>query len=163
LHATRRRGGAELRQLAGSTGMRLGRMWSALIVVQVAFAVAFLPTAIKSGLTEIRTNLTRPNYPVEEFVSAGISTGSASNPLGNRLLELRRRLQAEPEVAGVTFAAPQIRRYSPNTIEIEGLPREDVEGVAATTRSAVVTTFGIDSDYLDVYGLRLVAGRAFNT
>jgi hypothetical protein len=41
-------------------------MWSALIVVQVAFAVAVLPAAIKIGIKEIRSSLTRPNYPVEE-------------------------------------------------------------------------------------------------
>ena len=75
LHATRRRGGADLRQLGGSTGLRLGRMWSALIVAQVAFAVAVLPAAIKMGLNEIRSSLTRPNYPVEEFVGAGRRDG----------------------------------------------------------------------------------------
>ena len=103
LHATRRRGGADLRQLGGSTGLRLGRMWSALIVAQVAFAVAVLPAAIKMGITEIRTSLTRPNYQVEEFAGAGVATENGSSPFGNRLLEVRRRLQAEPDVAGVTF------------------------------------------------------------
>jgi hypothetical protein len=32
LHATRRRAGGDIRQLGGSTGLRLGRMWSALMV-----------------------------------------------------------------------------------------------------------------------------------
>ena len=81
LHATRRRGGADLRQLGGSTGMRLGRMWSALIVVQVAFAVAVLPAAIKMGVKEIRHSFTRPSYPVEEFVNVGVSTESGSTSL----------------------------------------------------------------------------------
>ena len=36
--------------------MRLGRMWSALIVAQVAFAVAVLPAVIKMGLTELRAD-----------------------------------------------------------------------------------------------------------
>src|SRR6185436_19717342 len=74
LHATRRRSGADLRQLGGSTGMRLGRMWNALVVVQIAFAVAFLPAAIKMGMTEARSSLTGPNYPVEEFVGFGVTT-----------------------------------------------------------------------------------------
>ena len=158
LHATRRRGGADLRQLGGSTGMRLGRMWSALIVVQVAFAVAVLPAAIKLGVKEIRHSFTRPSYPVEEFVNVGVSTESGSSPFGNRLLEVKRRLQAEPEVAGVTFTASLGQRARTGRIEVEGAAVDAVRG----PRSDDVTTFGIDTDYLDVYGMRMLAGRPFN-
>ena len=162
LHATRRRGGADLRQLGGSTGPRLGRMWSALIVAQIAFAVAALPAAIKMGLTEIRSSLTRPNYPVEEFVGAAVLTEIGSSSFGNRLLELRRRLQAEPDVTGVTFTGSLPERSITGRIEVEGIPLENVEGAAASNRMRGVTTFGIDTDYLDVYGLRVVAGRPFD-
>ena len=158
LHATRRGSGADLRQLGGSTGIRLGRMWNALIVVQVAFAVAVLPAAIKMGLKETRSSLTQPNYPVEEFVGFAVATDNEANPLGNRLLELKRRLQAEPRVAGVTFTASLPQRDR-GRIEVEGVP---VAGVPTTTGFNRVTTFGIDTDYLDVYGLRVVAGRPFD-
>jgi len=159
LHATRRRGGAELRQLGGGTGPRLGRMWSALIVAQVACAVAYLPAAIKLGLNEIRSSLTRPNYPVEEFVGAAVATEIGSKAFGNRLLELRRRLQTEPEVAGVTFTGSLPERNITGRIEVEDRP----EAAAANNALRGLTTFGIDTDYLDVYGLRVVAGRAFNS
>ena len=158
LHATRRRGGADLRQLGGSTGMRLGWMWSALIVAQVAFAVAVLPAAIRMGINEIRTSLTEPNYPVEEFVGATVTTENGSSPFGNRLLELRRRLQAEPDVIGLTFTGFLPQRNITGRIEVEGVP---VDGDAAANWSRGLTTFGIDTDYLDVYGLRVVAGRPF--
>ena len=158
LHATRRRGGADLRQLGGSTGMRLGRMWSALIVVQVAFAVAVLPAAIKLGVKEIRHSFTRPSYPVDEFVNVGVSTESGSRPFGNRLLEVKRRLQAEPEVAGVTFTASLAQRARTGRVEVEGAA---VDAVRAP-RSDDVITFGVDTDYLDVYGTRMLAGRPFN-
>lgn len=154
LHATRRRGGADLRQLGGSTGMRLGWMWSALIVAQVAFAVAVLPAAIKLGINEIRTYLTQPNYPIEELVVAAVATGNTSSPFGNRLLELRRRLHAEPDVTGVTFL-PQ--RAITGRIEVEGIA---VASAAEAHRG--LTTFGVDAEYLDVYGLRVVAGRPLN-
>lgn len=156
LHATRRRSGADLRQLGGTTGIRLGRMWNALIVVQIAFAVAFLPAAIKMGINEARTSLTGPNYPVEEFVGFAVGSGSTAHPLGNRLLDLKRRLQALPEVAGVTLTASLPQRAITGRIEVEGLA---VESVPATTGSSRLTTFGVDIDYLDVYGLRVVAGR----
>jgi predicted permease len=159
LHATRRRGGADLRQLGGSTGPRLGRMWSTLIVAQVAFAVAVLPTAIKMGLHEIRTSLTEPNYPAEEFVRASVLTENGSTPFGSRLLELKRRLQAEPEVAGVTMTASLPQRAITGRIEVEGVPVDDATTAAG---SRGLTTFGIDTDYLDVHGVRVVAGRPFN-
>jgi putative ABC transport system permease protein len=158
LHATRRRAGADIRQLGGSTGMRLGRLWNALIVVQVAFAVAVLPAAIKFGAREIRSSLTAPTYPIEEFVDIRLAMDSA-DLFGSRLLEVKRRLQAEPEVVGVTFTASLPQRDSTGRIEVEGI---QVQGVPAPTGSNRVTTFGIDSDYLDVYGLRVVAGRSFN-
>jgi predicted permease len=159
LHATRRRSGADLRQLAGSTGLRMGRMWSALIVTQVACAVAVLPAAIKIGLNEIRGSLTQPNYPVEEFVTAALSTENGSSPFGSRLLELKRRLQTEPEVAGVTMTASVPQRAFTGRLEVDGMP---VDGATATSGSRGLTTFGIDTDYLDVHGLRIVAGRPFN-
>ena len=42
---------------------------------------------------------------------------------------------------------------------MEGIP---VAGAAATNGSRGLTTLGIDTEYLDVYGLRVVAGRPFN-
>ncbi len=158
LHATRRRSGEDLRQLGGSTGTRLGRMWNALIVVQIAFAVAALPAAIKMGIKEARSSLTRPNYPVEEFVGFSVVTGSEANPLGSRLQDLKQRLLAQPEVAGVAFTASLPPRDR-GRIEVEGAP---VAGVPTTTGLNRVTTFGIDPEYLDVYGLRVVAGRPFD-
>jgi putative ABC transport system permease protein len=158
LHATRRGSGGDLRHLGGSTGIRLGRMWNALIIVQVAFAVAVLPAAIKIGLNESRTALTQPNYPAEEFVGFAVATGNEANPLGHRLLELKRGLQAEPRVAGVTFTASLPPRER-GRIEVEGVPSAGVPSTAGFNR---VTTFGIDNDYLDVHGLPLVAGRPFD-
>jgi predicted permease len=162
LHATRRRGGADLRQLGGSTGPRLGRLWSALIVTQVAFAVAVLPTAIKMGLNGIRTSLTRPNYPVEEFASATILTERTSTSFGNRLAELRRRLEAESAVTGVTFSGSLPQRKITGPIEVGPVSPGEVEGAAAANGMRGVRTFGIDTEYLDVHGLRVVAGRPFN-
>jgi putative ABC transport system permease protein len=162
LHATRRRGGADLRQLGGSTGPLLGRLWSTLIVTQVAFAVAVLPAAIKTGLNNIRTNLTRADFPAEEFAGAAILTESGSHSFGNRLAEFRRRLEAEPAVTGVTFSGSVPQRNITGPIELDGISPGHVEGAAATRGMRGVTTFGIDTAYLDVYGRRLVAGRAFS-
>ena len=65
LQATGRRIETDLRQLGGATGLRLGRVWTVLIVAQVAFAVAILPPALKSGLQAATDSFTRPTFPVE--------------------------------------------------------------------------------------------------
>jgi len=70
---------------------------------------------------------------------------------------LRRRLQAEPDVTGVTFTGSLPERNITGRIEVEGLP----EAAAANNGLRGLTTFGIDTEYLDVYGLRVVAGRPF--
>ncbi len=49
LQATSRRMQVGLRQLGGSTGMRLGTTWTALIVLQVAFTVAVLLPVLFRG------------------------------------------------------------------------------------------------------------------
>jgi hypothetical protein len=118
-----------------------------------------LPAAIKIGIRETRSSLTGPNYPAEEFVGFGVATGSVASPLGNRLLDLKRSLQAESEVAGVTFAGSLPQRAVTGRIEVEGSP---VEGGSAASGINRLTTFGIDTDYLDVYGLSIVAGRPFD-
>ena len=64
-------------------------------MTQIAFAVAVLPTAIKIGLDGIRSSLTRPNYPVEEFVVADVQTEIESSSFGNRLAELRQAFAGE--------------------------------------------------------------------
>src|SRR5204862_4391744 len=131
-----------------------------------------LPAAIKIGVKEARSFLTGPNYPIEEFVGfavaidrgavatdrGAVATDRGATPLGDRLPDLKRRLQAQPDVAGVTFTASLAQRASTGPIEVEGSPAEGVPAVPGFSR---VTTFGIDTDYLDVYGLHVVAGRPF--
>jgi hypothetical protein len=123
--------------------------------------VAVLPAAIKMGLNGIRTSLTQPNYPVEEFAGAAIQTESGSHPFGNRLPELKRRLEAEPAVTGVAFSGFLPGRNITGRIEVEGISPAEGKGGTAPSSMRGVTTVGIDTDYLDVHGLRVVAGRPF--
>jgi hypothetical protein len=148
LHATRRNKQADVRQLGGGTGMRLGRMWTTMVVAQVAIAVAVLPAAVKGGLSEMSSVLTRPAFDPDTFVWARLAT--ANGDFGDRLTEVMRRLRAEPDVAGVTFVAGVRGRTG-------RLPLE-VEGVAVDHGTVSV---GVDRAYFDVYGLGLVAGRGF--
>lgn len=168
LQSTGRRLQGDLRQLGSGTGMRLGRTWTALIVAQVAIAVAALPAAVNMGWGEIRNATTRPAYPAAEFLVAGLGIEAAPIPnaaaegdspeaagrFGARLTELMRQVEAEPQVAGVTFRADLPGRSGP--IEVEG-----VQAPAGSPAGHEVRSSGGDPGMLDLYGARLLAGRGF--
>ena len=73
--------------------------------------------------------------------------------LGAALDELRRRMSAEPGVAGVTFADRLPRMGHPE-------PRIELEGDSAVREVAAAA---IDPAYFDVLGAPILAGRAFDT
>jgi hypothetical protein len=119
VQATGRQLQSDLRQLGGGTGMRLGKVWTVLIVAQVAIAVAALPAAVNLGWSEIRHATTRPTYAADQFLVASLTLDAEPAPgvgdeaggreaaarFGERLTELMRRLEAEPDVTDVTFRA----------------------------------------------------------
>ena len=155
LHATRRNVSDEIRQLGA--GVRLGRIWSVLVVAQVAFAVAALPVLLRFGLAEMRSGLTRASYPIEEFLGISLSTDAGTERLGHRLTEFEQRLEAEPDIADVTVVGA-LPRLGGGRLELMG-----PTGAAAPAPAAPagIRTFGIAPDYFKVYGLRLLAGRSF--
>ena len=153
LQATRRRKESDVRQLGGGTGPRLGRMWTTMVVAQVTVAVAILPAAVKGGLNEISSALTRPTFDADTFVWARLATPNGD--FGERLVEVMRGVRAEAGVAGVTFGSGVRGRSGRLPLEVEGV-------TAAASRSDHGTvSVGVDRDYFDVYGARLLAGRSF--
>jgi predicted permease len=160
LQATGRHVESDLRQLGGATGMQLGKMWTLLIVVQVAFAVAILPPALKNGFHEARGSFNRPAYPVEDFMSGWLAVaptqGGGTRPtFGVRIADAVRGLRANPSVVGVTFVA-SAPTGGPHRTEVEGL----------TTSADVdlrVGALAVDTNYLDLYGARLLTGRRFTS
>jgi hypothetical protein len=155
-----------LRNLGGGgTSVRLGWTWTALIIVQVAVAVAVLPTAVAIGYREIRGIAVRTTFPAHEFLEAGIGITVPLLPgmdaagyrretaaqLALRIPELEQRLEAEPDVAGVT---------------IEGRPLGwgsvmAVEGITPAEEQGGVRSVGVAYDYFDALGARMLAGRDF--
>jgi hypothetical protein len=99
---------ANLHELHGRGGTRLGATWTTLIVAQVAVAV--LPAAVFIASRVIRMETTGPGFAAESIVvaSAALSTDAARVDIDRvtaRQVELISQLKREPGVIGVTFSS----------------------------------------------------------
>ena len=171
LSATGRRLQSRLSDPGAATGMRLGRTWTVLIVAQVAFAAAALPSAILYAGQFVRSGLADPGFPAEDFLTASLvmdrelprSLDAAAyereyeSRYVARLDELVRRLQTFPEVEGVTVTSHLPGQEPTVRIEVEHR-RPDAPASSHPARFSRVAP-----DFFDVFGVRTVAGRPFHS
>ena len=124
LKVTRGMGSRMKQAAAGAGGLQFGGVWTAVIVAQVAVTVAF-PAIVYMVQWQTRHIQTFDvGFADEEFLAVRIETdapiGGSSNPdaardaqraaFGATLQELRRRVAARPEVAGVAFVGTSSAR-----------------------------------------------------
>lgn len=175
LKATGRRVQASLRELHGGTGMRMGKTWTALIVVQVAIAVAILPPAFLYASEFVRYGFAEMGFAADEYLTArltmerdeasglgsdaadleGEDTGFAAR-YGAALRELGQRLDEEATLAGATFSARPPGDEIPLRIEVE-----DVLSPAEGGRGHRVLVNHVDPGFFRVLALPLLSGRTF--
>jgi predicted permease len=170
LQATSRRVEPTLRELSGSSGLRLGRTWTLLIVSQVALAVAALPIVLATTWSDMRDSTTGPAFSVDRYVVTAITVDADPPPgldatTANRARstqtaalesELMARLEHEPQVSDVTRAVRAPGQESASQIEVEGLP-----AIAGVGMEALINR--IDVDFFDAFDRRLLTGRSFTT
>jgi predicted permease len=160
LKGTGRRMHRRLQQVgSGGSDLRLGRTWTALIVLQVAVAVATLPFAVDFAVMTVQSGMTDVHYAIEEFVRVSVSSEQAGDKarFPSRVEELVRRLESEPGVSGVAFA----RSFGPggfsDRIEVEEPMDDSRRGVHWTGSNRVGVNF------MPVLGVRMLAGRGFTS
>ena len=153
-----------LRALGGSTGMHLGATWTALIVAQVAIAVAVLPAAVFTVSEVVRMEISGPGFPAEQFVIAKVdvreaeanASGTVREAIGAqaraRQLALRARVEAEPGVSAVALSSGV-----PGFEGGHNIVFDDADAVRAG--SAEVNVLRVEPGIFDVYGARVLAGR----
>jgi putative ABC transport system permease protein len=152
-----------------------------VIVAQVAVTVAF-PAIVYMVLWQLRhTQTFDVGFADEEYLAVQIETdapigpGSSADPsrdaqrgaLGATLQELRRRLEIQPEVAGVTFVDRLPGDHRPDMfIELSYdqsvARRSAVAGSTDAPPSRIVTIAAVEPSYFETLGAPIVAGRAFN-
>lgn len=151
LQATRDNQNAGFR-IAESGAIRLGRLWTILIVAQVGFAVALLPPAVSSAWNDIRDGYAGLGFPANEYLSAQLGIDTAPGHFGTRLTELVRRLEAEPRVAAVTYAA--------NHPGAESTARMEPEN-GATTEVREMHVNRVSANFFQAFDVPILAGRGF--
>jgi predicted permease len=160
LKATGRRLSANLQELHGRTGTRLGSMWSTLIVAQVAVAVAILPAAVFLTWFVLRMEFAGRSVAVDRIALANMvlsdeASARDEGAVRQRQDELMSRLRGKPGVTAVTFSSA-VPGLGPDR-RIEFQPFTEVRDAGDLD----VATFRIDVELLRVYDARLLAGRAF--
>jgi predicted permease len=156
LKATGRRVQASLQQFSSrGAALQLGRGWTALIVVQVAIAVAALPGAIDNAAGLVRIGMLPPDAAAATLLQGTLHVPRASETvpdprLAGRITRLLQRLQQEPEVAAVTFA--------------DAVPGAEIRPmVEAENPSGFIRAHAnrVAPNLFGVFGVRPLAGRAF--
>jgi putative ABC transport system permease protein len=180
LKVTRGMGSRMKQSAAGAGGLQFGGVWTAVIVAQVAITVAFPAIVYTVQRQAIHIETFDVGFADEEFLAVRIETdaiGESSNPdaagdeqraaFGATLQELRRRIAARSEVAGVAFvgALPREARAE-RLIELSDDPGVTGQSSGAASADAPppfreVTIARIEPSYFDVLGAPVLAGRAF--
>ncbi len=176
LKATGRGVREELSRAANGNGMRLGGVWTAMIVFQVATTVGLIPFAASMGWQLLGAGLTRPSFDAEPLVGAFVAgprratastfvTAGRVEDADRRLRaelavqELRRQVSSDPRVRQLTFASdmPGSPYGASILVEIEGVaPPDDASAHRVGGRVDVA------ADYFDVLGVETTAGRSLH-
>jgi putative ABC transport system permease protein len=153
---------------AGAGGVGFGGVWTAVIVTQVALTVAF-PAAVMLVHSELkRIESYDIGFRGQEYLGVNIGIdgppGEAADSTSTAALRarfsasldaLRRRLEAEPGIAGVTFVDRLPGDYHiARQLEVLSMPG---------TPPVKVATASIHPSYFDVLQAAVRAGRAFNS
>jgi predicted permease len=173
LKMTGRNVDARLRQLAaGGGGLRFGRVWTVVIIAQVAVTVAFPAAAFFVRRSVIATQTMDVGFAANQYLSARLELDpqiafggaqeadafAASFYAATR--ELTRQLAMEPGVASVTLTDTLPRtQHSRRRVELEA---------AAGRRSGTQTyhwivNASVDLNYFDALSAPVLAGRAFHS
>jgi predicted permease len=182
LQVTGRRVQSSLQRLAGGHAtVGMGRIWTSLIIVEVAITVAILPASVFMASESLEAMMTGPGFPAEEYLSAELSVNREQDETGSpaadaaymeRATRLRyeviRRLEGEPNVAGVSFSAETPGSERSTLIEIEGASVRFETNSSADSRwsrwgdnAPRVRLARVDAVFFDAFAVAPIVGRTF--
>jgi putative ABC transport system permease protein len=170
-----------LQSLSPGSGsrMQMGRLWTLLIVTQVALTVALMPAAMFYTWDGLRLRTADSGFASREFISASLAmdrssespTASGDAAFASRYAaahrQLDERLRAQATAAGVTFSlADPGQELAMAAVADDQPPPADpadyniVEGDEA---GYLVHYNRIAVDFFDAFDVPVVLGRGFTT
>ena len=150
---------------AGGGGLRLGGVWTVVIVLQVALSVAFLPLAVSQAGTAFNQPV-RSAFPADEYLTAQLGRDPAVPPRtpeeqaalfeGTARLfgEVRDRIGADPAVQSAALASGL------SALNHNGGPVEFVGDGSRPPISGGARILLVDRSYLDLMDATVVAGQS---
>lgn len=142
---------------------RLGKAWTAVVVVQVALAVAVMPTSMEFAWDTLRPAILGPGFDADEFLLAQLAMDARKAPaaaaarFGALRAEVVRQVAAEPGIAAMTMF--EFEPFAERDVDVE-VDSAGPGSSAARDRKSV--NFNqVDSAFFDAFGIPLLAGRGF--
>ena len=156
--------------------MQMGRMWTSLIVAQVALTVALLPASLYQAWSALRFRTANIGFAAEEFLTsqivldpAPLSPAEAEPETRRRLAaslrELDRRLREQAVIDDVTFSMTAVGEEWALVLEVEGrqppMDPVDYNIVEGTKRGHLVRFNRVATNFFDAFDVPVTVGRAF--
>jgi putative ABC transport system permease protein len=144
----------------GGAGMHLGRVWTALILLQVAFAVGLLPLVVVRMSELARDGTAQFGFATDEFLLAQLSvdetaaaqTGAAEAPslVARRYREMEQRIAETGTIRASTFSS-----FAPG-FEPSAFVRSEIGATEANVRVNRVAV-----NFFETFQVSLLTGRSF--
>jgi predicted permease len=159
----------QLRTLGGGSTLRFGRLWTTVMIAQVALTVICLPPAIGMTTEAVRDRMIRSRFPASEYLAVSIELdrqalpdgagdeGAAARRMTEIYGELEARIAREPGVRAITFG-DGLPGMEPNVFrgEVETSPG------AAPTLIPNLWTASVGAGYFEAFDRPILAGRSFH-
>ncbi|HSK20571.1 MAG TPA: ABC transporter permease, partial [Longimicrobiales bacterium] len=156
----------------GGTQMQIGRVWSGLIIFQVALSVLGLPIAIALTGEQLAQSRLRAAFDATPYLTFrpdldADEVGGENPDLPARMMalvgELERRLEADPEVVAVTFAdALPAQNWPPAQVEVQR-GTEPAVIVDTNLENDEVLMSAVDAGFFEAFRAPVTAGRSFHS
>jgi predicted permease len=151
---------------AGGSGMKFGRVWTGVIVAQVALTVVFLLSGVSLAWNASvgQKGTAKLAFPAEQYLSMRIDMdrgeeGPAFRPrFLERYRDIERRIEMDPGIAGVTYAT---RLPGSNQSEF-WVELQDMEpSIRPASGPLWVGSAGVSEDFFETLNSAIVRGRPF--
>jgi putative ABC transport system permease protein len=176
LKITRGMGDRLKQTTAGAGGLRFGGIWTVVIVAQVAVTVVFPAVVWFENVQLGRMQDFNPGFATEQFLAveierdapldgnAKVDAAERNARLATTLGDLRARIAAQPGVAGLTFAESLPGGEYPERLIELGYDAAEAATRAPETPAPFreATLAETDTEYFDVLGAPILAGRGFS-